>query len=90
MDGEMFFGGIRGLNAFYPDEIKNNPHIPPIVITSFKKLNREVDMRNHIGELEQTILFPRPHHTNNKLSRLLKHMNVVLRIGNVYSGFVES
>ncbi len=34
--GEMFFGGINGLNRFYPEKIKDNPFIPPIVITSFK------------------------------------------------------
>ncbi|NIV98687.1 hypothetical protein GWN26_05880, partial [Candidatus Saccharibacteria bacterium] len=40
--GEMFFGGIEGFNAFYPDEIKDNPFIPPVIITAFSKLNREV------------------------------------------------
>lgn len=40
--GEMFFGGIGGFNSFYPDSIKDNPHVPPVVITSFKKLNQEV------------------------------------------------
>ena len=31
--GEMFFGGIRGLNYFYPQNVKDNPFIPNIVIT---------------------------------------------------------
>jgi signal transduction histidine kinase/DNA-binding response OmpR family regulator/streptogramin lyase len=38
--GEMFFGGANGLNAFCPDEIMDNLYIPPVVITSFKVLNR--------------------------------------------------
>jgi len=38
-DGEMFFGGMRGFNAFYPNEIKINTAKPPIVITAFKKFN---------------------------------------------------
>ena len=37
--GEMFFGGINGFNAFYPEQIIDNSHIPPIVITTFKKFN---------------------------------------------------
>jgi len=40
--GEMFFGGVNGFNAFYPDRIKDNPHIPPIVMTDFQLLNKSV------------------------------------------------
>ncbi len=40
--GEMFFGGIRGFNAFFPDEIQRNPHVPPIVITTFYKFNQAI------------------------------------------------
>ena len=32
-DGELFFGGVNGINAFYPQEIAPNPYVPPIVIT---------------------------------------------------------
>ena len=32
-DGLMYFGGGEGYNVFYPDSIKNNPHVPPIVLT---------------------------------------------------------
>jgi signal transduction histidine kinase/ligand-binding sensor domain-containing protein len=39
-NGEMFFGGIRGFNAFIPEEIKANSFIPPIVITEIKILNK--------------------------------------------------
>lgn len=42
--GEMFFGGINGFNAFYPHKIKDNPHIPPVVVTSFKKLNKDAEL----------------------------------------------
>lgn len=40
--GEMFFGGVNGLNAFFPDKIRDNPHKPPIFITDFKLLNKSV------------------------------------------------
>ena len=40
--GEMFFGGISGFNAFFPEQIIDNPNPPPIVITSFAKFNEKV------------------------------------------------
>jgi serine phosphatase RsbU (regulator of sigma subunit)/ligand-binding sensor domain-containing protein len=54
--GEMFFGGVRGFNAFYPDRIRDNPYIPPIVITSFQKLNREAKLDVAITEIEKLVL----------------------------------
>jgi signal transduction histidine kinase len=32
--GELFFGGMDGLNSFFPDSLKPNPHAPPVVIVS--------------------------------------------------------
>ncbi|MGE5497006.1 MAG: triple tyrosine motif-containing protein, partial [Syntrophothermus sp.] len=40
--GEMFFGGIKGLNSFYPDSVKDNRVIPPIVFTNFLIFNKSV------------------------------------------------
>lgn len=40
--GEMFFGGVNGFNAFFPEQIKANPHIPPVVITDFQIFNKSV------------------------------------------------
>jgi len=42
--GEMFFGGINGLNMFFPAAIKDNPHLPPVVITDFKLFNQSVGL----------------------------------------------
>jgi signal transduction histidine kinase/ligand-binding sensor domain-containing protein len=36
--GEIFFGGADGLYAFRPEEIKENLHPPPVVITALKVL----------------------------------------------------
>ncbi len=54
--GEMFFGGINGINAFYPEQIRDNPHIPPIVITSFRKLNREMILPKSISDIDELTL----------------------------------
>ena len=50
---EMFFGGIEGFNAFYPEEIKDSPFIPPVIITSFSKLNQEVEFGKPISEIKE-------------------------------------
>ena len=47
----MFFGGINGLNSFYPDSIKLNPNIPNIAITSFRVLNHKIK-----GEKNKVVL----------------------------------
>ena len=41
-DGEIFFGGSNGFNAFFPENIRDNPYVPPVVITSFKIFNKPV------------------------------------------------
>ena len=35
-DGEMFFGGINGVTAFYPKQILHNPNTPAVQITGIK------------------------------------------------------
>ncbi len=40
--GEMFFGGIKGVTVFVPENVKSNLNIPPIVITSFRKYDQEI------------------------------------------------
>jgi len=42
MEGEMFFGGVDGLNAFFPAEVKDSDYLAPIVITAFQKFNQTV------------------------------------------------
>lgn len=60
--GEMFFGGINGFNAFFPESIKDNPHVPPIFVTDFQIFNRSVGiggdspLRKHIAEPTEIVL----------------------------------
>jgi signal transduction histidine kinase/serine phosphatase RsbU (regulator of sigma subunit)/streptogramin lyase len=51
-DGELFFGGINGFNAFRPDQIRDNPHRPPVVLTSFQIFDQEVDLNQPISQLQ--------------------------------------
>ncbi len=47
-DGEMFFGGVNGFNRFYPGNMENNNHIPPVYFTSFKILDKEINTDSSI------------------------------------------
>lgn len=39
-DGELFFGGHKGYNCFYPERLRKNRHAPPVVITDIRVHNR--------------------------------------------------
>ena len=54
--GKLYFGGEQGLVGFYPGDLKDNPHIPPIVFTGFKKFNREVVLEKDISKMKELIL----------------------------------
>ena len=41
-NGDIFIGGENGLNFFNPNTITNNPHTPPVYITSYKRFGTEV------------------------------------------------
>ena len=51
--GRLYFGGINGVTAFYAHQVKNNSHIPPVVMTSFRELNREKNLTPPISEIDQ-------------------------------------
>ena len=44
--GEMFFGGINGFNAFFPAKVLDNLTPPNVVLTSFKKLGRQMQLES--------------------------------------------
>ncbi len=54
--GELFFGGINGVNVFRPAEIRDNPFVPPVVLTSFKKFNEEVALETDLATLSEVTL----------------------------------
>lgn len=61
--GEIFFGGYKGFNSFFPDSIRNNDFLPKVYITGFKIFNKPVtpDMKDsplkyHISETDEITL----------------------------------
>jgi len=58
-DGQIFFGGVNGFNAFYPNLIAGNQVPPQVAITSFQCLNDRIDLSEHLSngadiEIEHT------------------------------------
>jgi streptogramin lyase len=47
--GEMFLGGINGFNAFFPDSIRDNPHIPRVYLTDFRVFDEGVPLERAIA-----------------------------------------
>lgn len=61
--GQLYFGGINGYNVFYPDSVKKNINIPPIVLTGFQVFNKPVTqygesspLNKHISEAKEVML----------------------------------
>ena len=54
-DGNLFFGGINGFNAFHPMQIQDNDFIPPVVFTDFKLVNKSVAINGERGILKKAI-----------------------------------
>lgn len=50
--GELLFGGLNGYNIFDPSKLQTDTYLPPIVITSFKKFNKEVTFSTPIDEIK--------------------------------------
>ncbi len=52
-DGELFFGGVNGLNAFHPDRLRPNEHAPSVAITRFVRFGKPVELLTPQGPLKQ-------------------------------------
>jgi hypothetical protein len=53
--GRLFFGGVNGLNAFYPDKLADNRTPPPVVLTEFELFNKPVKIGGKDSPLRQAI-----------------------------------
>lgn len=48
--GELFFGNVNGSVSFFPDEIQDNPYVPPVLVTAFKTFDRVRQFQRPIWE----------------------------------------
>jgi ligand-binding sensor domain-containing protein/tRNA A-37 threonylcarbamoyl transferase component Bud32 len=51
--GTLYFGSTRGLVYFNPREIRDNPYVPPVILTSFKLFNKEYDLGRKASEVQE-------------------------------------
>ncbi len=54
-DGQLFFGGVNGFNAFYPKNITTNEFLPPVYLTDFHLHNEKVWPGDKNSPLKQDI-----------------------------------
>jgi ligand-binding sensor domain-containing protein/signal transduction histidine kinase len=58
-DGEMFFGGVNGFNDFRPEEIRDSPYIPPVVLTALTQGGVDVEPGQAVESIaEATFRWP--------------------------------
>jgi len=62
--GEMFFGSTKGICRFHPDSIRDVLTLPPVMLTQFRKFNREVILDTALSYIK-TITLP---HRENMIS----------------------
>nr|NQU91901.1 histidine kinase [Bacteroidota bacterium] len=82
-EGEMYFGGMKGFNSFFPSDIKVNTNIPKIVITGFKKFNEIQPLEIHN---EDTIILE---HNDNFFSFEFSALDYTNPSKNQYAYFLE-
>jgi signal transduction histidine kinase/ligand-binding sensor domain-containing protein len=69
--GRMYFGSVKGLISFNPDEFTQNNFIPPVYITGFQVDNKELSIGTQGSPLPQSILQTAQitlHHTQSSFS----------------------
>ena len=90
--GEMFFGGIGGYNAFFPESIEDNPFPPRVVLTDFKLFNQSVPIGNesplnqHISETRHINLA----HWQNDISIEYVAIHYYRSVDNSYAYMLEN
>ena len=55
-NGEIFFGGIKGITYFNPGNISINKNLPKVIIKNIKVLNKELPFNQFINETQKVYL----------------------------------
>ncbi len=56
-DGRMYFGSVKGLISFKPNEFIKNTGIPPVYITGLEVNNREISSNMTSSPLNESIIY---------------------------------
>ncbi len=62
-DGKIYIEGTDGVNVFYPEDITENTHVPPVMFTDLKLYGKSISwkdagspLKNSIGETKEIVL----------------------------------
>ena len=71
--GELFFGGIKGINSFFPGVVNDNDYVPPLVFTDLLLFNESIRVGDEDGILQK--------HVSETQSISLTHEHSVITFG---------
>ncbi|THU32901.1 histidine kinase [Niastella caeni] len=55
--GKLYFGTIKGMIAFRPEDFESSHYLPPVYITGFQVHNKELLIQKEHSTLQQSILY---------------------------------
>ncbi len=84
--GRMYFGGINGFSTFFPDSVRRNDYLPPVIITGFKTFNEPFETEQAISATEE-LEIPED---KNVLTFEFTALNYTLSGKNVYAYKLEN
>ncbi len=85
--GRLYFGTAHGYTEFYPDSIRNNPFIPPIVFTNFSRNNTTVVLDSSISVKRHIILQYKENNFNIEFAALSFQQSEKNRYAYILEGF---
>ena len=56
-EGQMYFGSVKGMISFRPDNFLNSSIVPPVYITGLQVQNKELDLHSDSLVLKKSILY---------------------------------
>jgi len=57
LNGRMYFGSVKGLISFFPDQFRQNKFVSPVYITGFQIYNKEIEINKKNSPLTKSINF---------------------------------
>jgi ligand-binding sensor domain-containing protein/signal transduction histidine kinase len=54
--GEMLFGGVNGISTFWPDQISDNPYLPPVVLLGVNQDGQAMQVNQAVESLSELTL----------------------------------
>ncbi|MCW3089922.1 MAG: hybrid sensor histidine kinase/response regulator [Ferruginibacter sp.] len=55
--GRMYFGSVKGMISFHPDEFIKNTFLPPVYITGFQLYDNELEINKNSSPLTRSITY---------------------------------